>query len=66
MVQLDALLSQFVGVISGFELGGGVDPRGSNGGGPANVDGGGHILSLACSGSMRPLSAPARTARPAP
>jgi hypothetical protein len=63
MVQLDELLSQFAGVISGFDLGDGVDlrslgfgpsssatPSASNGGAPANVDGVGHILSLALLG----------------
>jgi hypothetical protein len=64
MVQLDSLLSQFAGVVSGFDLGDGVDLRslgfgssssampwmqqtsGATGGGPASVDGGGHIFSL--------------------
>jgi autotransporter passenger strand-loop-strand repeat protein len=63
MVQLDELLSQFAGIISEFDLGNGVDlrslgfgpsssatPSVSNGGAPANIDGGGHILSLALLG----------------
>ena len=68
MVQLDALLAQFAGVISGFDLGDGIDmwslgfgssssampwmpqASGSNGGGAASVDGGGHISSLALLG----------------
>jgi autotransporter passenger strand-loop-strand repeat protein len=60
VVQLDALLSQFAGVISGFDLGSELDLRslrfGSSPGaaswmpqapnGPASADGGGHIFNL--------------------
>ena len=66
MAQLDTLLAQFAGVISGFDLGGGVDlqslgfgssssamawmQRTSGGDGLASADGGGHIFSLALLG----------------
>jgi hypothetical protein len=66
MAQLDALLAQFAGVISGFDLGDGLDlqspgfgssssamswmQRTSGGDGLASADGGGHIFSVALLG----------------
>ncbi len=83
MVQLDALLAQFAGVISGFDLGDGLDlqspgfgssssamswmQRTAGGDGLASADGGEATSSaLPCSGSMRPISVPARTVTAAP
>jgi hypothetical protein len=82
MVQLDALLAQFAGVISGFDLGDGLDlqspgfgssssamswmQRTAGGDGLASADGGGHIFSVALLGQLRAISVPARTVTAAP
>jgi hypothetical protein len=78
MVQLDALLSQFAGVISGFDLGNEVDLRSlgfgssssaaswtpqTGGNGSAGVEGAGHIFNLTLLG-QRPISAPTTMAAP--
>ena len=65
-MQLDSLLSELAGVISGFDFGDGLDlrslgfgrspgavpwmPQNSGGNGPASADGGGQIFSLALLG----------------
>jgi hypothetical protein len=81
MVQLDSLLSQFAGVVSGFDLGDGVDLRSLGFGSSSSATrwmqqtseakGGASsvdkgFFNLTCSGSMRTISAPAWTAITAP